>query len=749
MVRRVASVQDGEPPLASRSKLRARVARSVPRESLDRVTEFLGELASVPYPDENSVQLRAARQEPLLMGDQMRRAWEDWLAAELDQHPVLVVIEDLHWGDLPSVQFVDAALRRHHDRPLMVLALARPDVTNVFPQLWQGRAVTVMRLDGLSRRAAEKLVREVLGDAASDDEVARILDRAGGNAFYLEELIRAVAAGRGDRLPDTVLAMAQARLEGLAADTRRLLRAASVFGTVFWGGALAKLLGLRARDTTMLTEQLAALEADELVERRPQARFPAETEYVFRHALLREAAYGALTEDDRRLGHRLAGEWLEAMGETQAVVLAEHFDSGGEPARAVAWYRRAAEQALGGNDFAAVMARAERGVRCGAAGEEKGALRLLEAEAQRWEGRYREAEQAGTEALELLRRASAPWYAAAGEVITACSLRASREGLLTVAGEIAGLDPGPDALGAAVVAWSRAATWLLLFRAEDLAARLFERIDEAAPKLRDDPSVSARVLYARSAKAQCSGDPFGYRALSEASARAFEEAGNLRSACVQWQNVGNACIRSGALPDAVRVLGQALRSAERMGLHTETVKMWLGTAYALSGDFDEGERLMSEAIEAARSIGARRIEAKALVEASRIALARSDLGRAETFARRACERAVAPVLVVSDAMLAEVLLKRGKYTEAREAADRAMAALAGGTLDESDVWVRVVHAEAQAASGETAAARAALHALAITVEARASRAPDAEARRRYLEDVPEHARISERLREWG
>src|SRR6185295_15518538 len=127
---------------------------------------------------------------PILMGDQMRRAFEDWLSAETRQQPVLLVLEDLHWGDLPSVKFVDASLRALQDRPLMVLALARPEVKDLFPDLFAERGIQEMRLKELSKKASEKLVRQVLGEQLTDDHVAQIVQAAGGNAFYLEELIR-------------------------------------------------------------------------------------------------------------------------------------------------------------------------------------------------------------------------------------------------------------------------------------------------------------------------------------------------------------------------------------------------------------------------------------------------------------------------------------------------------------------------------------------------------------------------------
>src|SRR5262249_28036754 len=105
-IRRAAGIQDGEPPEDRRRKLCERVGRHVDRQILPRVAAFLGEIANVPFPDGHSDALRMARQNPQLMGDAMCRAWEDWLAAECAAHPVLLVLEDLQWGDLGTVSFV-------------------------------------------------------------------------------------------------------------------------------------------------------------------------------------------------------------------------------------------------------------------------------------------------------------------------------------------------------------------------------------------------------------------------------------------------------------------------------------------------------------------------------------------------------------------------------------------------------------------------------------------------------------------
>src|SRR5262249_19336604 len=245
-------------------------------------------------------------------------------------------------GDAPTVSFVDGALRALAERPLYVLALARPEIHTLFPALWRERGVQEVRLGELGRRASERLVRAVLGEDTPAELQAEPSERAAGNALYLEELIRAEAEGKREGRPETVLAMVQARLEGLPAGARQVLRAASVFGQVFWRGGVGALLP----GETDVADWLADLARREVVGARGAPRFSGESEHVFRHGVVREAAYAMLTEADRALGHRLAGEWLERMGESEAHLLAEHFERGDDAVRAAGWYRRAAEQAL-------------------------------------------------------------------------------------------------------------------------------------------------------------------------------------------------------------------------------------------------------------------------------------------------------------------------------------------------------------------------------------------------------------------
>jgi len=172
-----------------------------------------------------------------------------------------------------TVKLVEAALR-DLELPLFVLALARPDALDMFPGLWPDHH-DVLSLREISARACERLVRQVLGKTAPDELVTRLIKRSAGNALFLEELIRAAAEGKGERLPETVLAILQTRLTRLDAPTRRLLRAGAVFGATFWRDGVAELCGLD-RASPELDANLEVAVTQELIERAKESRFASE-----------------------------------------------------------------------------------------------------------------------------------------------------------------------------------------------------------------------------------------------------------------------------------------------------------------------------------------------------------------------------------------------------------------------------------------------------------------------------------------
>ena len=588
-IRRAAGIHEGDSLEDRRTKVAERVRRHVDRDAHARVAAFLGELANTPFSDDENEALRAARGNPQLMGDGMRRAWEDWLAAECAAAPVVLILEDLHWGDLGTVSLVDASLRNLRDAPLMVLALARDEVEERFPNLWLARAPQWVPLGPLSKRASEKLVREALG-YITDDAVAEIVARADGNAFYLEELIRANAAGRADSLPDSVLGMVQARLDAEGGEARRVLRAAAVFGERFSRAAVAALLGGEAH-LPEISDAIERLAARELVARAATADGGADAEFSFAHALVREAAYAMLTDEDRVLGHRLAGAWLEQAGSADAMAIAQHFGRGEEPLRAVPWYERAAAAALRASDLVAAIERAQAGIASGATGELAGQLRLIQAEGHVWRGELAEAEARALEAAAALPAGSAVWLRAQGQAVIAAGKHGRLDAVETQVKLVSETPRAPDAgaRNAQIICLSWAANYLVFGGRNDIADNLIGRVAALAQGEAVDPQALALVHQVRAARASAAGDLGRCLVGLESALRAFEQASDLRNACAVRTNLGYLYCELGDFRRAEAALQQALVAADRMGLHdlTPAVEHNLGRVLGLRGDLGE------------------------------------------------------------------------------------------------------------------------------------------------------------------
>jgi tetratricopeptide (TPR) repeat protein len=753
-IRRAAAIHEGESVEIKRDKLFERVSRHVDRDARWRVAMFLGEIANVPYPDEGNDALRAARANPQLMGDAMRRAWEDWLAAECAAHPVLMVIEDLHWGDLGTVSFIDAALRNLRDEPFMVLALARPDVDEQFPNLWQARAPQVISLAPLSKRASEKLVREALGDV-SDAVVEAIVARADGNAFYLEELIRATAAGRAESLPDSVLGMVQARLDAEGSDAKRVLRAAAIFGERFSRSGVAALLGGDA-ELADVSDAIERLAARELVSRAATPEGREDADFTFAHALVREAAYAMLTDDDRTLGHRLAGAWLEQAGSGDAMALATHFRHGGEPARAVRWYERAAAEALRANDLAAAIQRAEMGMASDATAEAAGQLRLIQAEGHVWRGELDAALARALEAAAALAPGGAAWLRAQAQAIIA----AAKHGHLDVVERqvaLVGETPcAPDATArnAQVICLSWAANYLVFGGRTPAADALIARIAVLAGDVAQiEPQALGLVHQVRAARASAAGDLGRCLGGLESALQAFEQAGDLRNACAVRTNLGYLYCELGDFQRAEAALRQASLASDRMGLFdlTAAVLQNLGRVLGQRGDLAEAERIERQAVEDFRRLGDPRMEGAARTYLAEIMIAAGDYAGAEREAAAATATlAGAPSLQVAAlGVSSRARLARGDAEGALEAGRAAHEALERlGEIEEGESMVRLAYAEALEQSGGRDDARRALAVAHQRLLARADRIEEPAWRGRFLHAVPVNKRILALADEW-
>jgi tetratricopeptide (TPR) repeat protein len=418
LIRHATRLREGEPAANQRASLAAHVALTCKSSDVTRIADFLGEIIDLPPADDASPQLRAARNDPRIMAEWLRRSFRDWLVSQCAGAPLLLVLEDLQWGDLPSLAYVGDALRSLESRAVMALAFARPEVWDTFPNLWPGMDRLDVALARLPKRAAERLAETVLGERASADAIKGIVKRADGNAFYLEELLRRVVEGGAETLPETVLALVQSRLERLEVEARRLVRAASVFGDVFWHGGVAALIGVAADDQDV-DAWLRALAEREVFAVVQDSRFPDQRQYEFRHGLLREAAYATLTDSDRARGHRLAGEWLEQVGESDAVRMGDHFERGGERSRAVPWLVRGAQTAYEGSDFETAIALACRGLACDPGDADRGLMLQVQGQALAMRGDLRGCVEMVRAAMDLLPAGSTRWFACVASLFLA------------------------------------------------------------------------------------------------------------------------------------------------------------------------------------------------------------------------------------------------------------------------------------------------------------------------------------------
>jgi len=748
-------IQGGEPLAERRDKIRGRVAAHVPVGDQKRVTEFLGELVGTPFPgdDEGGAALRAARQDAQLMSEQMRKAWMDFLDAEAAAHPVLLVLEDLHWGDFGTVRFIDTALRDRGERPWMVLALARPEVFEVFPKLWAEREnVQEIRLKELGRKAGERLVRQVLGDRVGADTMERIVRQADGNAFYLEELIRAAAEGKDQALPETVLAMVETRLSGLAVEARRVLRAASIFGEVCWEGGVVVLLG-GAMGSTMVGEWLASLVEQEVLTVRPVSRFAGERELKFRQALLREGAYATLTDEDKRLGHRLAGTWLEQHGEADPMVLAGHFERGGDGARAALYYLRASEQAFHVLDLDATMARAALGLGCAPPPELRLALLGMRCDAS-CQGLHL-IDLTMADAEELMRsapRGSIPWAQGAAAYFEGTMASARIGDLPEKIALLREVDPAPEAVGKMALVFVACIfnldTLGRLLEGTALEDRFFAVLRptwDREPIARTwwNITIGMRASYAHEDLEKALGH-------SEALQAIFDATGSEHAFLNMQLFRGMNLWFLGEVAGAERTLEQIAAADGALGLVSAWRRFSLSWLRADRGALDEARALATQLREHGHARHLPLDEGRGRWVLAEVLRRMGDLEGAEREIQPALEMTMALEHPGALGTLAMLRLAQGRAEDALAVAEDAVARCTtmGGCGMFRGAFVRLAHAEALHATGAHDAARHAIIEARARLRTIADRIVEPAHQKTFLENVPENSRTLALARAW-
>ena len=425
--------------------------------------------------------------------------------------------------------------------------------------------------------------------------------------------------------------------------------------------------------------------------------------------------------------------------------MAEHFRRGGDPARSVRWYRRAAEQALEASDLRAAIERAELGAGCDPSLEDRGGLLLVEAEAHLWRGDLALAEQRGLEATAHIPAGSAAWFRAVTHVVHAAGKLGATDRVEGWIDRASAATPAEGAVGTRIVCLCSGAFYLLFGGRHAVAEVLIATIEReaiSAPHL--DPEATSQLQQARSSLARVRGDLGGCLEAFTAALAASEQAEDHRNACSINANLGFVFAEFGDFDGAERALCSARAVASRLGLDTVAAAAAsnLGHVLARLDRLDEARRVEQNALEAFQQHGDRRMEGAARTHLAEIAFRAGDLDVAEREARAAAEALeVAPLLrPLALALLGRVLIGLHRLPEALAATGEAMDALAfHGTLEEGETTVRLVHATALRASGREREFASAITEARTRLLARAAKIGDPAWRERFLSGVEENA----------
>ena len=681
--------------------------------------------------------------------------------------PVLLLLDDLHWADEGSLDFLDHLVRTAGDVPLLLIALTRPELFErraAWPLATDALRVELAPLDGhTSQQLAEELLQRLPEVPAALREL--VIGQAEGNPYYMEELVKmlvdegaittsgaqwAVVADKlhAAHVPQTLTGVLQARLDGLQPHEKLALQEASVIGTVFWDQALAAI-------DTRAPEALPAVTRRELVVPQPQAHLEGVREYAFRHQLLHHVVYDTVLKRLRRVYHAKVAAWLAGRTGARAHdflgVTAEHYEQAGDAAMAAEYYARAAEHAGARYAHESTLRYVARALAVADEHDLLARWRLLDRRERALEllGR-RDEQRADLAALQTLadaldddsRRGEVAWR---------------RCDFAFRTGDRPAMEP---AARQAIALAERAGNTELRLRAQlRLAFALCVSGDPAAGEALAQEGLDAArahglrrleggLLNVLAIAAAIRNDMVRMLAMAELELPIQYELGNRRGETIALGNLGAAWLGLGENARARQRLEQALQVARAIGDRTSQPVPLINLAHLAQREQDAASARAhaQSALDLAAALHDLRGQAFALVGIGEAELA---LGRPEQ-AAASFERADAlamssqGLLQRHDALagLARAALARGNASGALSAIESLLAVLAGGREPqdtEHPALIRLSCYRVLAGVGDARAAGVLATAYA-ELRSRAAAIGDAALRASFL-DIPEHREI--------
>lgn len=351
-----------------RQKLTEGISRFINHNS-DEAAAFIGQLVGFDFSDHPAVQ-------PVLSNaDAFQRRAEEHLTVffnSIAESAAILQLEDIHWADHQSLDLINQLVTENQRLPLMIICMARPQLHERRPGWGEGQDFHHrIELKPLSKLDSRRLLREVLQRVENIPTELRdlIIDRADGNPFYVEELVKiliedGVIVKQADddtkwevltekldslRVPPTLTGVLQARLDTLDPVARLLLGRASVIGRIFWTSAVDYLQKADGFHIHHAQDLLEDLRQREMIFLREKSDFEGTDEYVIKHAILRDVIYESLLKRQQREYHKAAAEWLIEVSADRADeytgLIAEHYELAGEPVAAAHYLLTAGKKA--------------------------------------------------------------------------------------------------------------------------------------------------------------------------------------------------------------------------------------------------------------------------------------------------------------------------------------------------------------------------------------------------------------------
>jgi serine/threonine protein kinase/predicted ATPase len=342
---RALAVDREEPPAARFERLLRRLEQyDIARPE---TVPLWASLLSLPTPNHYP----ALDLSPVRQREETFRTILDWLHVRAARKPVLFVVEDLHWVDASTLEFLGQFLGEGPHDPVLTVLTFRPEFQPPWPAVSRQ---TVLALNCLTRRQATELMQKKSGGALPEALVEQVYARTGGVPLFVEEFTTMMVesgvlsrAGDGGvvattlparEIPATLQDLVMARLDRME-DERELAQLAATLGREFSHELLAAAAAL---DESTLQANLSKLIRAEILYQKGR---PPRCTYLFKHALLEDALYSALIKTRRQQFHRRIAEALEARFpqtvETQPELLAHHLSEAELPQKAIGYWLKA------------------------------------------------------------------------------------------------------------------------------------------------------------------------------------------------------------------------------------------------------------------------------------------------------------------------------------------------------------------------------------------------------------------------